>query len=440
MLLALSLGQSVGLTACGADNQPSSSSPSPPPITFPQACSGQSLIAIDPVHNVGYIAIYQLDQVGNAQLAVVDLTVSAANPVLKTISLTGSIQPISEVYNPLGPTILAEARDSSNQVHIYEIDPATQSVVNAIVATGLSDNGTSGGIVENFIHDTAIVAGTSNLGILDTSTSPPTWNPPSILNLGPDTTLDSIALNPNTGLLFISNLGNNFVIETNSMPLDAISFQIDPNESLSNGIAFDLGTNILFQTQMDTADSSYAFNFRNVDLTASPAFATNVYVGGLGFLDPVGLGPGGLAIVNCVTHQGFIADQFGQNFKLIQLPKRTVKGGLDNSGQPGTNTRPNGSSAYTIAASLIPMGSVGGVPTQLVVIDDPSPLAIDPERNLAFMLGDTNQTPHPWMPGSTTPLFLIREDLSQPVFGASPTGGVDGKTFWNPASAAIPLP
>ena len=70
----------------------------------------------------------------------------------------------------------------------------------------------------------------------------------------------------------------------------------------------------------------------------------------------------------------------------------------------------------------------------------PGSLAIDPERNLAYMLADTNQTPHPWDPGSATPLFLVRVDLSQPVFGASPTGGIDGNTFWNPASAAIPMP
>jgi hypothetical protein len=86
------------------------------------------------------------------------------------------------------------------------------------------------------------------------------------------------------------------------------------------------------------------------------------------------------------------------------------------------------------------MGDVSGMPTQLVAIDDPGSLAIDPERDLAYMLADTNQTQHPWGPGSPTPLFLVRVDLSQPVFGASPTGGIDGKTFWNPTSAAILMP
>jgi hypothetical protein len=441
MLLALFVSQAMVLAACGNDNHAPSATPTPTPVTFPQACSGQSLVAIDPVRNVGYVAIYQLDPGGNAQLAVTDLAVGATNPVLKTISLTGSIQPISEVYNPFGPSILAEARDGANQVHIYEIDPATQSVVNSIVATGLSHSGLSGGIVEDFVNNRAIVAGTSDLGVLDTSTSPPTWNSASILELsGAEIIIDSMALNSFTGLLFISNLGNNIVVNTGELPLTPIVFQIDPNESLSNGVAFDVGTNILFQSQMDKADSSYAFNFGKVNLTASPGFATNVYIGGLGFVPPVGLGPGGMAIVDCVTHQGFIADVFGQNFKLIQLPKRSVEGGLDNSGQPGTNTHPDSSSAYPIAAGVIPLGDVSGTPTQIVAIDDPGSLAIDPQRNLAYMLADTNQTPHLWNPGATTPLFLVRVDLSQPVFGASPTGGIDGNTFWNPASAAIPMP
>src|SRR5258706_11409287 len=86
MLSMLAL-QAIALMACGSDNNSASSAPTPTPVTFPQACSGQSLVAIDPINNVGYVAIYALDQSGNAQLAVVDLTVGAANPVLKTISL-----------------------------------------------------------------------------------------------------------------------------------------------------------------------------------------------------------------------------------------------------------------------------------------------------------------------------------------------------------------
>ena len=186
----------------------------------------------------------------------------------------------------------------------------------------------SGGMVENFVSNQAIVAGTSDLGILDTSTSPPTWNHASIIDLADmEITIDSMALNSFTGLLFVSNLGNNIVIDTGDAPLAPIVFQIDPNESLSNGVAFDVGTNILFQSQMNKSDSSYAFNFGKVNLTRFACVCESTFTSvGLGFLDPVGQGPGGMAIVNCVTHQGFIADQFGQNFKLIQLPKASGEG------------------------------------------------------------------------------------------------------------------
>ncbi len=98
-----------------------------------------------------------------------------------------------------------------------------------------------------------------------------------------------------------------------------------------------------------------------------------------------------------------------------------MKGGLDNNGQPGTKTRPNRSSAYTIAAESNPMGDVSGRQTQLVVIDDPSPLAIDPERNLAYMLADTESDAASVEPGSpATPLFLVRVDLSQSGFWCEP--------------------
>ena len=117
----------------------------PPPI-----CSGQTLIAIDPSgagpggpfkDGVGYVPIYALDATGNAQLAVVDLTVGLANPVLRGISLPGSNQPIGLVYNPNNKTVLAEARQSStNAITIYEIDTTTQTLIHSVAAPGLSQD------------------------------------------------------------------------------------------------------------------------------------------------------------------------------------------------------------------------------------------------------------------------------------------------------------
>jgi hypothetical protein len=442
VLITLAMAGLPGLTGCGGGSSNNNASTPLSPSTLPQACSGQSLIGIDPGHNIAFIAIYALDAAHNAQLAVVDLTVGAASPIIATVSLVGSEEPISVVYNPSNQTMLAEARDPANRVHIYEISTSEVQVEGSIVATGLTDSGMSGGMVEDFKRNRAIVGGDTVLGLLDTSVSPPLWNPASIVNLeGMGITLDSIAVNSDTALLFISSLGANLLIDTSRVPLMMpVGFQIDPNESFSNGVAFDFKTNILFQSQMNGADSSYAFNFNTLNMEAMPAYASNVYIGGLGTLPPTGQGPGGLTVVNCVNHQGLVVDQFGQNLKLIQLPKLPPTGGLDNNGQPGSGTSPDAASAYTIAAALIPKGMVDGKPTQLGVVDNPSSLAIDPVRNLGYMLADTVPAAHPWMPGAATPLFLVRVALSNPVFGASPTGGVDHHTFWNPASAAIPMP
>ena len=79
MLLALIASQALALMGCRNDGNAPSAVSAPTPVIFPQACSGQSLVAIDPVRNVGYVAIYQLDPSGNAQLAIVDLTIVAVS-------------------------------------------------------------------------------------------------------------------------------------------------------------------------------------------------------------------------------------------------------------------------------------------------------------------------------------------------------------------------
>ena len=89
---------------------------------------------------------------------------------------------------------------------------------------------------------------------------------------------------------------------------------------------------------------------------------------------------------------------------------------------------------------MIPKGLVAGTLTQLGIVGDPDSLAIDPTHNLAYMLADPGIEFHEWPIGLKTPLFLVREDLSSPVVGASATGGMDGKTLWKPASAAIAMP
>jgi hypothetical protein len=145
-------------------------------------------------------------------------------------------------------------------------------------------------------------------------------------------------------------------------------------------------------------------------------------------------------VINCSNHQGLVADEFGDNFRLIHLPLTPVSGALNNNGQPGSGTTADAASAFTIAAAIIPKGNVNGTPTQLGIVGDPNSLTIDPAHNFGYMLADTETFFHNWAGGTTLPLFLIRDDLSKPVFGGSPTGGPNGKTFWTPVGQAIPMP
>lgn len=425
----------------------STATPTPAPTPPPSACSGQGLIGIDPDNNVGYVPIYPLDAKGNAQIAVVDLTVGKANPVIKELSLDGSTTPVAVAYNPNNKTMLAEGSSSTtHNVTVYEIDTKTQTVTNSVPATGLSQSGEGGGIVENAVTNKAFVAGSFDLGILDTSVSPPVWDAASVITTPLS---DSFSVNSTTGIMFIASDSVNSIVDTTKSPLAVQAFT---SFSTDDGNGFDIATNIALVTREVGADTSVAMNFATLNTTVTPATADNVLVpsvcpGGAATcpnsdstLAPLGEGPGGQAVINCSTHQALVADEFGQNFKLVQLPTTAVPGALDNNGRPGSGTAPDAASVWTIAASIIPKGLVGTTPTQLGMVGDPNSLSIDPGHNFAYVLADTDPNFHEWSPGSTSPLFLIRIDLSKPVAGANPNGGIDGKTTWTPASDAIPMP
>src|SRR5713101_7402661 len=99
--VALSLVMALILGACGPDSPSRSAklapvtptpTPTPTPGPSPQICSGQSgsgqsLVGIDPINNVGYAPLIALDGSGNAQIETVDLTVGAASPLLGTLTL-----------------------------------------------------------------------------------------------------------------------------------------------------------------------------------------------------------------------------------------------------------------------------------------------------------------------------------------------------------------
>lgn len=432
---ALSLMMALILGACGPDNSSQSvklapvvpiPTATPTPGPPPQACSGQGLIGIDPVNNVGYAPLIALDGSGNAQIEAVDLTVGAASPLLAKLSLPGASKSVSTAYNPNNATMLVESFLKKGGIGVFVIDTATKTVTGpAVEATGLNA-GFFSGIVEDFTHNRAFVAGGTTIGILDTSTTPPVWNAGSVV-----TTVgtDSLSLNNSTGILFISGDGDNQVINTNHTPLVPKSF--DSTFGVTDGNAFDPATNILALSQEVGADQTHVFNFATLDTTVSPATANNITVPGLGEVPPEGEGPGGMAVINCETHQAIVADEGGQNLKLLHLPTSPVPTStpLNNKGQPGTSTTADAASAFTIAATVIPKGPSS---MQLVMQGDPNSATIDPAHNFFYALAVDYAT--------ETKQFLVRVDLSTPTppLGGSPTGVI----HWTPAGATkvIKLP
>ncbi len=421
------------------------------------SCAGQSELFIDPKHNIAYVPIFKLDSNGNAQLDVVNLKRGVSTPIIKTISLPGSNLPVGIAFNSNNKTIVEEAASiasghTSGPITIYEIDTSTQSVTNTVAATGLTEtynaglgnpSSGGGGVLENFKTNKAIVAGSQTVGVLDTSTDPPTWDSSSVI--GPSdfpagsfpfrAFLDSISLNSNTGLMFASNDGGNDIIDTGSSPLAPVLFFPSVEFGITDGNAFDIHTNILILSQEVGSDRSWAFNFGTLDTSSNPATADYVQVPGLGEAAPIGEGPGGQAAVNCATHQAAVADEFGQNFKLIHMPSKRVAGALDNNGQPGGASKADAASVYTVAGAIIPKGDVDGTPTQLEMVADPGTEVVDNTHNLMYALAAPNYVPQPWNIGGTGPLFLVRVDLSKPVLGACPVCSKQ----WLPDESAIPL-
>jgi hypothetical protein len=394
--------------------------PTPTPTPAPGACAGQGLIGLDPVNNVGYVPLRRLDVNENAQLAVVNLAVGAANPVITTLSLMGASTPLALAYNPANKTILAEALLSAGGVGIFEIDATTQTVLNEVNATGLDESSFRGGILQDTKHNRAFVAGVSTLGILDTSTSPPVWNAASVVST---VCSDSLALNITTGLIFVTCDGNSDVIDSTVSPLVPVAFE--GGFGTSDGVAFDPTTNIMILGR-EFEDANTAFNMATLNTATVPAAADNITVPGLGVGGTQGEGQG-MAAINCTTHQGVLADEGGQNVRLIHLPTAGVPGALDNNGQPGTMTTADAASVYTIATALLPPGPGGDVLIEMQ--GDPNSASVDPKFNFYYAIGNGDGTQ-----------YLIRLDLSAPVLGGSPTGGPSGTTHWNPTVDYILLP
>ena len=122
--------------------------------------------------------------------------------------------------------------------------------------------------------------------------------------------------------------------------------------------------------------------------------------------------------VNVLTHQALVADEFGHNLRLVQMPVAAVTGA------------PTATDTFTIAATVLPKPTIGNTPTQLGMRGDPNSVTIDPARNFGYVLADTQPSYHGF--NVNYPLFLVRVDLSSAT--------KDQGKNWQPSMQVIALP
>jgi|GEM_PF-1675001 len=368
----------------------------------------QGLIAIDTVNNTGYVPIYTKDATGNAQVAVVNLDPAAVNPIVKLISLPGSSVAIATNFFADNKKVYVLAATGSN-LNIHIIDSVSLTVETTVAATGLSFSGSFGGVIVDSPRQQVVVAGTSTIGLLDISTAVPTWKANSVINVGGT---DSFSLNSQTGLIFISSDGDKKTIDLKTTPMATRGYAAALGTT--DGVAFDTLTGYMIITP-EFQDLAYVINMNELPATGTGA-APTLSVPGLGTTAPVGEGPGGQVAVNVVTHQALVADEFGHNLRLVQMPTVAASG------------VPTSTDAFTINKTVLPKPLIGGTATQLGMRGDPNSVTMDPARNVAYMLADTQASYHGF--NVTYPLFLVRVPLAGAVVG----------TPWAPAMTTIQMP
>ena len=368
----------------------------------------QGLIAIDTIKNIGYVPIYTHDTLGNGQIAVVDLNVGVANPILKLISLTGTSTAIASNFFADNGRVYVLAANGSNVV-VHVIKSSDNTIEFSIPCPGLTFDGSFGGVIVDGKRNHVVVAGTSTIGLLDISTATPTWLPNSIVSLNGT---DSFSLNSETGVIFVSSDGSMSTIDSTTLPMT--QRQYAANLGTTDGVAFDSLTGMMIVTP-EFQDLAYVINMNELPATGTGA-APTFQVNGIGTSAPVGEGPGGQVAVNVLSHQALVADEFGHNLRLVQMPTATVTGAAT-----ATN-------AFTVAAAILPKPLIGGTATQLGMRGDPNSVTIDPARNFGYVLADTQASYHGF--NVNFPLFLVRVDLSAAVKG----------TPWTPSMQAIPMP
>lgn len=368
----------------------------------------QGLIAIDTIHNIGYVPIYTHDAGGNGQIAVVDLNVGAANPIIKLVSLPGTSTAIASNFFADNGRVYVLAANGSNIV-VHVIKSSDNTVEFSIPATGLSFNGSFGGVIVDGKRSHVVIAGTSTIGLLDISTATPTWMANSVINV--DGT-DSFSLNSETGVIFVSSDGDKKTIDSTVLPMTKRAYSA--SLGTTDGVAFDTLTGMMIITP-EFQDLAYVINMNELPATGTGP-APTLTVNGVGTTAPVGEGPGGQVAVNLLTHQALVADEFGHNIRLVQMPTAPITGAA------------TAANAFTIAGAILPKPQVNGTATQLGMRGDPNSVTIDPARNFAYVLADTQASFHGF--NVNFPLFLVRIDLS---------GAVKGQP-WAPTMQAIQMP
>jgi hypothetical protein len=387
----------------------------------------QGLIAIDTGRNIGYVPLYTLDANGNAQFAVLNLSRAATTPVLKRISLIGSNRPIAASFNPDNGKAYLEAATSRNGVNVYVVDGTVSGnadpalnypVVQTVAMTGVTHSGSFGGIIANPLKKQVVVAGSYNLALLDISGVSAVQIAGTFTNVSGT---DSIALNMEDGILFNSSDGGRQIIDTVINPtLNSLAIYSFGNPGFTDdGIAVDPATHSWVLSEEVGSERAFVFNFAGLTAaTASSAPYLTIASNTANY--PTGEGPGGQTAINVQTHQAVIADEFGHNFRVLQLPTAAYTGA------------PSTANAYHLASATLPKALINGASTQLGIIGDPNTLSVDPVGNFAYLLADTRPSYHTWCVACTSPLLLVRVDLG----GLPSTAG----GAWSPQMDLITLP
>lgn len=383
--------------------------PTAPPVNT--TTPSQGLIAIDPQHNIGYVPVYTLDATGNGQIAVVDLNVSVASPVLKVISLPGTPTPIASNFSASNGRVYVLAATGTGAMKIHVINSAGNTLETSVDSTGLSFSGSFGGIIVDNGRNHVVVAGTNAIGLLDISTATPTWNAASVINVGGT---DSFSLNPVTGIIFVSSDGTMSTIDSTVSPMVQTGYPA--SLGTTDGVAFDSSTNMMIITP-EFQDLAYVINMNG--FTAGTVAPTLSVTGTGQTTAPVGEGPGGQVAVNIASHQALVADEFGHNLRLVQMPGSALAAG----------TAATATNAFTVAGTILPKATINGTATQLGMRGDPNSVTMDAAHNMAYVLADTQPSYHGFGP-TYNPLFLIRVPLAGATVG----------TPWTPAMNVIPMP